>query len=292
MHFLKLLARLAETDTESLTLTGPRRTALRRLAQAGTAALPAVLTALPQPAVARDSRTVQDVLKLALTLEQLENAFYTQALQQPLSFFGTTENQAAIQTIQGHEQQHVALFTRLLVNAGATLDLTPRFDFTGSKNGAQAALYPDVFTNFDTFLRVAQLLEDTGVRAYKGQVEYIQFDNFLLESAVRAHSVEARHASHIRTMRRQRGATVKSWVSPSDAPIATTGSVAAKAYAGEDSFTQYLAGNNLVPFVDNLPINVAKPPLSQAAILAKVAEAFDEPLDGLTATEVVSLFIY
>ncbi|WP_262922198.1 hypothetical protein [Hymenobacter sp. 5414T-23] len=41
-----------------------------------------------------------------------------------------------------------------------------------------------------------------------------------------------------------------------------------------------------------MPINIATPPLSQAAILAKVAEAFDEPLDALTATEVASLFIY
>jgi hypothetical protein len=292
MDFLKLLARLAETDTQSITVIGPRRTALRRLAQASTAILPAVLTALPQPAAARDSRTTQDVLKLALMLGQLESQFYSQAILQPDSFFGPAENKAAIQTMLRHEQQHVALFTRLLVNSGATLDATPRFDFTGSKNGSQAALYPDVFSNLDTFLKLAQLLEDTGVRAYKGQVEFIQSDNNLLESALRVHSTEARHASHIRTMRRQLGATVKSWVSPTDTPITTAGSVQAKAYAGEENTSQYLAGNTLVPFLDNLPINVATPPLSQSAILAKVAEAFDEPIDGLTATEIVGLFIY
>lgn len=299
MKLLKLLAQLADLTPQQLSTAGPRRTALRRLAQAGTAILPAVLTALPQPAAARDVPTVLDILKLALTLSQLEAEFYSRALglssggpANPDSFLASAENKASIQTILVHEQQRVVQFTRLVQNSGGTLDTAPRFDFTGSRNGTQAALFPDVFTNFDTFLKVAQLLEDTGVRAYKGQVEYIQYDNFLLETALRAHSTEARHASHIRTIRRQRGATVKSWVSPSDAPIVAATSVAGKAYAGEDNFMQYLANNNAVPFVDSLPINVATPPLSQAAILAKVAEAFDEPITAATAGELLGLFTY
>ncbi|UOQ78372.1 ferritin-like domain-containing protein [Hymenobacter sp. 5516J-16] len=169
--------------------------------------------------------TVLDVIKLALTLEYLESEFYTRALALPnaATFFGSTENRTAIQTIATHENQHVALLQRLLTEAGAVVPAKPNFDFTGSKNGAQPALYPDVFTNLDTFLRVAQLLEDAGVRAYKGQVEFLVSDNYLLEAFVRTHSTEARHASHIRTMRRQRGAVVKSWVSPSDAAITTAG---------------------------------------------------------------------
>ncbi|SNC75366.1 Ferritin-like domain-containing protein [Hymenobacter gelipurpurascens] len=294
MKLLKLLAQLAELNPQQLNVAGPRRTALRRLAQAGTAVLPAVLTVLPQPVVARDVPTVLDVLKLGLTLSQLENELYSRALglSNADAFLGTAENKAAIQTMQLHEQQHIALFTRLIQNSGGTLDAVPRFDFTGSKNGTQATLFPDVFTNFDTFLKVAQLLEDAGVRAYKGQVEYIQYDNYLLETALRVHSTEARHSSHIRTMRRQRGATVKSWVSPSDTPLGAAGTIAATAYAGEESSVQYLANNNPVPFTDSLPINVATPPLSQAAILAKVAEAFDEPITAQAAGTILGQFIY
>jgi len=304
MDFLNLLARLATLDTEAPATAAPRRAALSRLGQAGTVLLPALLAALPAPALAgtKETRTRLDVLKLALKLELLENEFYSRALgltaggpANPAAFFVTPANRAAIQTIQSHEAQHVALFTRLITDAGSPLDAVPNFDFTGSKNGSQAALYPDVYTNLDTFLKVAQLLEDAGVRAYKGQVEFIQTDNYILEAALRTHSTEARHAAHIRTMRRQRGANVKSWVSPSDTPITTAGTVPDAVYSTESNTTQYIVRNSVVtkvPFDSSLPINVGTPPLSAAAILAKVAEAFDEPVEAATAEALLQLFTY
>lgn len=304
MDFLNLLARLASLDTDAPGTAAPRRAALTRLGQAGAALAPALLAALPTPASAgtQETRTRLDTLKLALKLELLENEFYSRALglvpggpANPAAFFATTAIQTAIQTIQRHEAQHVTLFTRLITDAGSPLDAAPNFDFTGSKNGTRAALYPDVYTNLDTFLRVAQLLEDAGVRAYKGQVEFLQSDNFLLEAALRTHSTEARHAAHIRTLRRQRGATVKSWVSPSDTAITTTGTVPDAVYSTESNTMQYvLLGTTTVkvPFDSTLPINVGTPPLSAAAVLAKVAEAFDEPLDAATAESLLQLFTY
>lgn len=300
MHFLQLLAQLAELKPQQLDTSSPRRAALQRLGQAGSALLPAVLSALPAAARdVKDTRTPLDVLTLALTLEYLENEFYSRALglvpggpTNPTAFFGTAANRAAIETIQRHEQQHVTLLTTLIQNSGSVVPAKPNFDFTGSKNGTRAALFPDVYTNLDTFLRVAQLLEDAGVRAYKGQVEFILTDNVLLEAALRTHSTEARHASHIRTMRRQRGAVVKSWVSPTDAAITTAGTVPAKAYLGEENISQYVPGLKRVPFDSSLPINVSTPPQPDAVILAKVAEAFDEPIDATTAVELAQLFIY
>ncbi|RPD50093.1 ferritin-like domain-containing protein [Hymenobacter sediminis] len=294
MDFLNILARLAdlspETDTQA---PAPRRAALTRIGQASTALLPAVLAALPHPASARvrDNNTTLDVLKLALTLEYLESEFYTQALNQSALFSSATDR-AAIETIRAHEAQHVTLLQGLLADAGAPQPAKPNFDFTGSKNGAQAASFPDVFTNLDTFLKVAQLLEDAGIRAYKGQAEFVQSDNQLLETLLRIHSTEARHASHIRTMRRQRGATVKSWLSPTDTAITSAGSVPDKAYANESNVAQYVPGPRLVPFETTLPINVGNPTLSKEALLAKVAEAFDEPIDTAAATDLVQLFTY
>ncbi|UYZ63021.1 ferritin-like domain-containing protein [Hymenobacter weizhouensis] len=292
MDFLKLLSHLASADTPTPAAADTRRRALSRLAQTSAAALPAALSlALAPPAQARPTASTYDALRLALTLEYLENEFYTRALAKPTSFFGSAATRAAIQTIQSHEQQHVALLEGVLRSSGGTVPTKPNFDFTGSKNGTQAASFPDVFDNFDTFLQVAQLLEDAGVRAYKGQVEFLQADNFLLETALRAHSTEARHAAHIRTLRRQRGAQVKSWSSPTDAPVGPA-AVAAQVYANEQTTTQLLPGPRLVPFRESLPINVATPPLPLDAILAKVAEAFDEPLDGPSAEAIVGLFAY
>jgi Ferritin-like domain len=70
-------------------------------------------------------------------------------------------------------------------------------------------------------LGIAQLLEDTGVRAYKGRAgELLGTD--LLTVALQIHSVEARHAAKIRSMRGQRA-----WVNPSDDlaahPVYTSG---------------------------------------------------------------------
>lgn len=305
MDLLNALARLATLDTTTTAeALAPRRLALSRLGQAGTALLPALFATLVTPAEAGTTETLTrlDALKLALKLENLQNAFYSRALglvaggpANPAAFFGSTAVQSAIQTIQAHQSQHSTLLTNLVTNSGGTLDAAPRYDFSGSKNGSQAALYPDVYANLDTFLKVAQLLEDAGVRAYKGQVTALQSDNTLLETAIRMHSTEARHAAHIRTLRRQRGATVKSWISPSDTPITTAGTTADGVYSGEASTLQYVTLSNVltkVPFDSTLPINVGTPALSAAAVLAKVAEAFDEPLESPAAESVLQLFTY
>ena len=67
----------------------------------------------------------------------------------------------------------------------------PTFDFKGSNNTKQA-----------TFEATAQLLEDTGVMAYAGQVGNIK-TKAILAAAASIHSVEARHAAWMRHIRQQ-----------------------------------------------------------------------------------------
>ncbi|MBC6606416.1 ferritin-like domain-containing protein [Hymenobacter sp. BT188] len=293
MNILKLLADLAEVDPTLYDRLSSRRAAFAPLSQLGRkaalAALPLALGTAIMPAQARDIRTILDSLNLALILEYLESEFYARALglvagapSVPAGFF-PAGTRPAIETIYRHEQQHVRFMERVIQASGGTLPTKPRFDFTGSKNGAQPAVFADVFTNFDTFLQVAQTLEDAGVRAYKGQVGFLQTDNSLLEAALRIHSVEARHASHIRSMRRARGANVKNWVSASDTSIAVPGKTDA-VYASEDLVNQFMAGLRQVPF-DQAPLNTV-------VAVAKVAEAFDEPIPASTATSLVSIFTY
>jgi Ferritin-like domain len=292
MDFLDLLGRLASLDT---TAAAPRRAALSRLTNTGAALLPGLLTALTTPAQAgtQDTRTPLDVLKLVLRYENLQAAFYTQALGFQSLFTNATDVLSAVRLMQGQQQQHATVLATIISNSGSAPDATPGYDFTGSRNGSQAAQYPDVFTNLNTFLQVAQLLEDASVRVYKGQIGFLQADNNLLETAVRLHSTEARHAAHIRTLRRRRGVSVKSWVSPTDAPL--TGAAANSAYNGEANTTQYVAFNSAitrVPFDSSLPINVGTPALSAAAVLAKVAEAFDEPVEASAAIDLLRQFTY
>ncbi|WP_019947632.1 ferritin-like domain-containing protein [Hymenobacter aerophilus] len=305
MDFLNLLARLADLDSTAAAPqpAGARRAALGRLGQAGTALLPGLLLgALSQPATAGtlDTRTRLDVLLLVRQLAALGNELHSRALGLVPGYTAlplTAAEKTGIQVIREQEVQRVALVSQLITDGGATLPAAPRYDFTGSQNGARAALYPDIQTNPDTYLLVAQVLKDAAVRVYKTQVEFVRADIYLSELLLRSHTVEARHASHLRTLRRQRGATVKSWISPDDAPVGTTGTAVARVYAGESNSVQaYSAADNgaltSVPFNSTLPINVATPPLSPEAILRKVAEAFDEPANAVVATDVAALFTY
>jgi hypothetical protein len=156
---------------------------------------------------------IRNVLDFALALEILENEFYravlgTSASAAQNNAFATVRAAAGavpgvvatLQQIQKHEAAHVATLT----NAGATnvfnLDAT-KFDFTGGR-GAGNGPFAKATTDLAFLLQVAQGVEDTGVRAYKGQVANLMSQPAILETALRIHSVEARHASRLRRIRR------------------------------------------------------------------------------------------
>lgn len=298
MNLFSLLSELAAADPELLQRLRPRRAALEQLGRlsgkAAVAAVPLTLGSMLRQTYGRDLLTISDTLTLAYTLEQLENTFYSRALglvpnTPPVSAgFVPSALRPGITTLQSHEQQHVAFLANTLQASGVALPTSLNFDFTGSKNGTQAALFPDVFSNFDTFLLVAQLLEDAGVRAYKGQLSNVQSDKTFLDAALRIHSIEARHAAHIRTLRRTRGASVKPWVSNADKAATVAGKTDA-VYAGEENTTQKVPGKPAQNF-QTLPIDEAS--LGATIILGKVAEAFDEPITDSVAVQIASLFIY
>lgn len=287
MQLLKLLAELAATDPAQLEQSAPRRAALESLgrfsAKTLAAALPLGLAALPTQA---STNTILDSLTLALQLERMQEAFYTRALAAPGLFPADAAARASIVTMQRHQQQHVALLTDAISNSAGPVPAQPNYDFTGSRNGTQPALFPAVFSSFDEFLRLAQLLEDAGVRAYKGQVEFLAGNTFILQTALRLHSTEARHAARIRIMRQKRGAVVKPWPSPTDASITVAGRTDV-VYAGENALEQFAPSFRPVPF-RLLPIGFP----GTAILTQGVPEAFDEPLSTMQAAAVLALFAY
>lgn len=73
--------------------------------------------------------------------------------------------------------------------------------------------------------------EDTGVRAYKGQVGRLMTEKNILNAALAIHTVEARHAAEVRRLRGKKG-----WItgnSRDDLPAFTQA-----IYDGEDTLTQ------------------------------------------------------
>ena len=145
---------------------------------------------------------VVDILNFALTLEYLEDEFYRTALS---SGFIPGQFTEVFGTISRHESQHVMTLTGALGGAAVP---KPRFDFTARGR------YPDIFSNFRTFALVSQTLEETGVAAYKGQAPKLTGGGALLTTALRIHSVEARHAAEVRRVR-----GVKAWNGAFDKPM-------------------------------------------------------------------------
>jgi len=143
------------------------------------------------PSVARGQAIPQSdiaILNFALTLEYLESAFYATAnqnkvLKGELNRFSTVVAQ--------HENTHVQFLRKVL---GAKAVAKPKFDFK------------DTVTNPAKFAATAQVLEDTGVHAYLGQVPNIKTKAVLI-GAGRILPVEARHAAWIRDIRFSGGTT-------------------------------------------------------------------------------------
>jgi hypothetical protein len=267
MNIIKFLESISSESL--LKSTGSRRDSFSQFGEIGKkmafASVPFGLAAValaPQKSSAATfmsaaADTPTSALKLALTLEYLEEEFYQRAMDASGLITGT--DRQIFGKILQHESDHVDF---LVAGLGPDSFDRPQFDF--SAGGA----FTDTFTNYQTFLALAQAFEDTGVRAYKGQAGNLMSKPELLQAALQIHSVEARHASQVRRLR-----NLKGWIPGNDQgghPAA-----ADAVYAGEENVTQ--AGFN-TSTVLNIP-----------AIAG--SESFDEPITGAQATTIASLFI-
>lgn len=243
-----------------------RRDAMRKTALLGTAiaASPFALAAIAKEAGAQNDSDVRDVLTFALTLEHLEYEFYVQGAN--TNGLIPASDRALFSTIRDHEGDHIRFLQQALglsqgVGQGSAGRPANGFDFTagGTLN---------TFASYQTFLAVSQGLEDTGVRAYKGQAPRLINADATLEAALQIHSVEARHASAVRRVRGKKG-----WITGDNTDTAAI----AATYAGEDNVMQ--GGVNL------------QTALGGTYSTAAITEAFDEPLTKQQVLDIAGPFI-
>jgi rubrerythrin len=144
--------------------------------------------ALPYAASAQDARLAQDiaVLNYALTLERLEADFYVKGLQRfsaaDFSNFGITGLFDRLRDIRDHEVAHVETIASVVQSLGGAPVVGGEFAFP--------------YTDARSFLRVAQVLENTGVSAYDGAIALIRTPQIQTAGATIA-TVEARHAAFL-----------------------------------------------------------------------------------------------
>lgn len=278
MNIVNILEEIEKVDGEIYERLSPRRAAMKDFFNMGKkvslAALPLALGSMFQKAYGQTNpANVNEVLNFALSLEYLEYHFYNHAVVAAPGLIPAGAALGAITIIRNHEQAHVNLLAGALGSNARTPLAYTDFDFTAGGG------FADVYTNYQTFLKVALAFEDTGVRAYKGQAPILK-GMPVLTTALQIHAVEARHASHIRQMvaANVTGASgLKPWIAytanGNDTGVAAVNAV----YAGEQNTT--IAGIQITG------IN------GSAVTQTHAAESFDEFLTGSDVKKIANLFI-
>jgi len=311
MNFLNILSDIEQVDPEVYDRLDSRRQVFKHLSGVGqkltAAALPLFVGAVFNKAYGQTPAgvAVNDVLNFALKLEYLEMYFYQQ--RTVLSGISSV-NLAALATIATDEANHVA-FLRSVLGTNAIADPgAAQFDYSGGR-GTNNGPFADWRTNPATYLALAQAFEDTGVRAYKGAAPLasVMANKTVLTAALNIHSVEARHASHIRAMRRAGASST----SPSQGTAASPYDAQPKSWiSGQDNggpaatYTSpiYGAGNSTglatgitFPAESNVSqggvtLSATTLPNTSGFPASAYSEAFDEGLDVTTVSAIARVF--
>jgi rubrerythrin len=287
MNIVNIIEEIEKVDGEIYERLNPRRKAMKDFFSMGSkialSAVPLALGSMFNKAYGQSAvpQAVVDVLQYALTLEHFEYNFYKQGLQANTLAVPAGEQRTALEIIRDSELKHVNFLRAVIMSPG--INQTPvaektNYDFTAG------GTFLTVFTSYTTFLAVAQVLEDTGVRAYKGQAGALKGINGILTPALGIHAVEARHAAKIRYMRRMNNSTdafngpVKPWIAGSATVSNDTGVSAANGnYGGATPENNINQGGVMINTL---------PGVSGTISYSAAAEAFDEPL---TKAEVLAL---
>lgn len=301
MDLFKILSDIEKVDPEVYERFDTRRRVFKNISGMGkaltAAAMPAVVGTMFRKAYGQTGSLSADIvntLNLALGLEYLEYYYYAAGVSSGLF---TGNDLAAITIIRDDEQGHINVLKATLGSQAAFSDPgAGAFDYT-----AGGRLTP--FANAALYLGQSQAFVDTGVRAYKGGAANLILNKDILTAALNIHSVEARHSSHIRTMRRGGIAGVgavgggtgdlmpKSWISLQEsggpAPAITAAVYAAGASAA------YPAEDNVMQGKTGAMLNVqttTTPPTGLTMTQAAASEAFDEPLDAASVKTIARNF--
>lgn len=313
MDLFKLISDIEQVDPEIYGRLDSRRRVFKHFGLAGkaltAAALPGLVSGIFQRAYGQSTTLTQpvvDVLNLALSLEYLEYYFYDSGLAVPNLI--PAADRPAFEVIRNDESGHIKVLREALGSRAIPDPTRAAFDYSGGRGSMAGPFARALVNDYALFLGSSQAFVDTGVRAYKGGAPVLINNKDILQAALNIHSVEARHSSHVRTVRRglaagQSGQTAtavpgdlnnlnqrpKSWISGTDngGPSPSTNPSTSPVYGAGDPATAFPAENNTRQLVVEITANPSGTTLDAAA----ASEAFDEPLDAVTVKNIARNFV-
>lgn len=256
MSFKHILNEINNSDLENADQVS-RRDVLKNFgSKVALAALPLAIGSLLNKANAQTTDTINDALNLQLEIAYMQYNFYHKAnntgnLVPPVPSNGNPDK-TGFTTIENQKLAQVKYLTDLITNRGGT-PFTPKgynpnvtgfpeyvpsaYDFTAAAS-SYASIFANIYYNYSTLLIEAQILEDTGVHAWQGNMTQFTAEPVLLTQAMQLQSTCARHAAHIRFVRRQPPVSAPdapaSWISNNIPPLVALQSY----YNNEDNINQ------------------------------------------------------
>jgi hypothetical protein len=263
------IIQLANTEPEVFEQTGKRRDILKSFgSKLLLASLPIALSELfSNKAKAQNIQAIIETLQFGMTIELMQAEFYKEAVAKPNLI--PSDAIAIFKKIAADTAGHVGAMEYYINDLGGTPVSPINFDYTGGMG--QGGPFIDVFSNYQTFLQVAQIFADLATRAYKNIITNVMPQDAVLTHMMNIQSVKGRHAAHIRYARA--GATP--WITGNSSDISNPAAV--KFYAGEQNVLQ--SGINMVNLNGfELPVTT-------------VTQAFDEPMGRSDVMALVNNFI-
>ncbi|QNE40576.1 ferritin-like domain-containing protein [Hymenobacter sp. NBH84] len=298
MDLFKIISDIEKVDPEVYDRFDTRRRVFKHISGMGkavtAATLPGLLGTMFNKAYGQTGSLpsgIVQTLNLALQLEYLEYHYYNTGLQ--TSGLIPNADVPGITIIRDDELGHINALRAVLGSQAFSPNDPTRAAFDYTAGGK----LPDPFANSATFYGTGQAFVDTGVRAYKGGAPSLMGNKAILTAALNIHSVEARHSSHLRLLRRggvtatadinNLSAKPKSWISGIDnggpVPAVTT------PVYDKGSDANHPAESNVIQA--NIDVqNTSTAPAGLTITAAAASEAFDEPLDANAVKDIARNF--
>jgi hypothetical protein len=288
MNLRKILNEIEQADSGAFEQQQGRRELLKSFgAKVAMASLPLSATLFNKAYGKTTGDTSAKVLNFILQMEYMAYNYYHTANN--TGGLIPAADQAGFLTIENQKKAHILYLNGVITALGATPFVPKNYDPTsanplyitsGTYDFTSNNAYP-VFSDYPTFIVIAEVLEDTFVHGYLGQIPIVIGDATLLTPLMQMQSDVARHAAHARLVRRFLGYNIAPehpapWIT-NNIPPATP---LLNYYAGEENTIQ--SGG-----IDIL----ALPGITDTTPKISATAAFDEPLDSETVLTLLKPFM-